>query len=134
MTNAVPAGFALWPSRGPFVGSIARLYVSMECRLPVFGIRLEPSHCNGQGFVHGGFVSTLADVWCAYSVASQLDPAARITTASLTVDFISKAAPGDWLHSEVDRIRLGKRLCVVTLAIMCEHRTIALSKASFAVL
>lgn len=133
MTQAqgVPAGFLPWAAKGPFVDGVANLFVAGDPARPVFGVRVEPTHCNGQGVAHGGFLSTLADVWSAYCLAPRLAPEARFATSSLAVEFVSRAVAGDWLQSEVDRVRIGRSICVVTLAIMGEQRLVALSRASF---
>lgn len=129
----VPPAFAPWPAKSPFVGGIARIFVAGPSESPIFGVRVRDMHCNGLGSAHGGFISTLADVWSAYCLAPRLDPSARFATSNLAVDFLSRVQAGDWLQSETDRIRIGRRICVVTLAIVCEHRPVALAKASFSV-
>lgn len=127
----VPAGFVPWPAKGPFLGRVASVYVRGSADAPVFGVRVEREHCNGRGIAHGGFLSTLADVWAGYSLAPRLEAAAQFSTSSLTVDFVSIARVGDWLQSETDRLRIGKRSCVVTAAIVCEGRLVALTRAAF---
>jgi acyl-coenzyme A thioesterase 13 len=127
----VPPGFAPWPARSPFVDGVAGIFVAGTSESPVFGVRVHETHCNGLGSAHGGFISTLADVWSAYSLAPRLDPTARFSTSSLAVEFLSRVQAGDWLQSEMDRIRIGRRICVVTLAIVCDQRPVALAKASF---
>ncbi|MBT9599017.1 MAG: PaaI family thioesterase [Vitreoscilla sp.] len=132
MTAAdVPAGFVPWPAKGPFLDAIATLFVRGSADAPVFGVRVEREHCNGRGTAHGGFISTLADVWAGYSLAPRLSPTAQFSTSSLSVDFVSRARAGEWLQSETDRIRIGKRICVVTAAIACDGRLVALTRASF---
>jgi uncharacterized protein (TIGR00369 family) len=132
MTAAdVPAGFVLWPAKGPFLDAVAKVFVRVSADTPVFGVRVEREHCNGRGIAHGGFISTLADVWAGYSLAPKLSPAVQFSTSSLSVDFVSSASAGEWLQSETDRIRIGKRICVVTAAIACDGRLVALTRASF---
>jgi acyl-coenzyme A thioesterase 13 len=129
----VPEGFIPWPAKGPFLEHIAAVFVRGPANAPVFGVRLEQVHCNGRGTVHGGFISTLADVWAGYSLAPRLDPAVQFSTSSLTVDFMSSASSGEWLQSETDRIRIGKRICVVTSAIVSGERLVALTRATFVI-
>ena len=129
----VPEGFAPWPAKGPFLGHIAQMFVRGRSDAPVFGVRVEQAHCNGRGTVHGGFISTLADVWAGYSLAPRLDPALNFSTSSLTVDFVSGASAGEWLQSETDRIRIGRRVCVVTAAILSDGRLVALTRATFVI-
>lgn len=133
VTLAVPEGFEPWPAKGPFLGHIAKVFVRGRSHEPVFGVRVEQVHCNGRGTVHGGFISTLADVWAGYSLAPKLDPSANFSTSSLTVDFVSRARAGEWLQSETDRIRIGRRVCLVTAAIVSDGRLVALTHATFVI-
>ena len=129
----VPEGFTPWPAKGPFLGHIAKVYVGGNAATPVFGVRVEPVHCNGRGTVHGGFISTLADVWAGYSLAPRLNPEVSFSTSSLTVDFVSGVGAGVWLQSETDRIRIGRRVCVVTAAIVSDGRLVAMTRATFVI-
>jgi len=64
--------------------------------------------------------------------APRLDAAAQFVTASLTVDYLGAARAGDWLQAEADRIHIGNRLCLVTLAIVrVGGQPVALGKAAF---
>lgn len=130
----VPDGFVPWPAKGPFLGHVAQVYVRERADAPpVFGVRVEQVHCNGRGTVHGGFISTLADVWAGYSLAARLDAEVSFSTSSLTVDFVSGASAGEWLQSETDRLRIGRRVCVVTAAIVSDGRLVALTRATFVI-
>ena len=132
-TVDLPAGFVPWPAKGPFLDSVAKVFVRGSADAPTFGVRVEREHCNGRGTAHGGFISTLADVWAGYSLTPKLSPTVRFSTSSLSVEFVSSAIAGDWLQSETDRIRIGKRICVVTAAIVCDGRLVALTRASFVI-
>ena len=113
------------------MGGVAAIYIAGTSESPVFGTRVWDAHCNGFGSAHGGFISTLADVWAAHCLVPRLEPSARFATSNLAVDFLSRVQAGDWLQSETDRIRVGRRICVVTLAIVCGERAVALARASF---
>lgn len=129
----VPEGFTPFPAKGPFLKHIADVFISRSAEEPVFGVRLEDVHCNGRGIAHGGFISTLADTWASYCLALKLDPAAQFSTSCLTMDFLSCALAGEWLQSEIDRIRIGKRNCIVTAAIVSNGRLVALTRATFVI-
>ena len=57
----------------------------------------------------------------------------NFSTSSLTVDFVAGASAGEWLQSETDRIRIGRRVCVVTAAIVSDGRLVALTRATFVI-
>lgn len=133
MLNA-PQGFQPWPPKGPFIDHVAQLFLREDPDGPTFGVRVDPVHCNGMGLAHGAFISTLADAWSSYVLAPRLSPEARFVTSSLTVDFLSSGRSGDWLQSEIDRIRIGRRMCLVTLAIVRDRVIVALARANFALM
>ena len=66
----------------------------------VLAIRAGPAHVNSRGFVHGGLITALADNAMGLTCAGQIAEVASIVTVSLTVDFLSSAAQGQWLTFE----------------------------------
>ena len=128
---ALAEGFAVWPMAGRFVPGLARIFFRHEGNHLVFGATTEAAHCNGFGIVHGGFISTLADIWLAYSVAHLLPREAHFATANLQVDFLKGVKAGQWLESRIDRIVLGSTLCRASGAIVCAGQAIAGMHATF---
>ena len=55
------------------------------------------------------------------------------STSSLTVDFVSGASAGEWQQSETDRIRIGRRVCVVTAAIVSRWTPGGPDRATFVI-
>lgn len=127
-------GFSIWPMKGSFVAGFATIWFKKTSDMPVFRTVVTRQHLNGFGAVHGGFLSTLADIWLGYSVAMRLPESARFVTSSLTMDFLRPAGEGCWLQSHVDRIRIGRRLCHASGAILIGSIPVAAARATFAVL
>ena len=125
-------GFSPWPSKGKFVPSFATLLFKPSGPHLIFRVEVLPSHCNGAGIAHGGFLSTLADVWLGNNVAHQLPQGTRIVTANLSVDFLSPIASGIWLESAIDRIKIGSRLCHASGAIVADGQPVVAMRATFA--
>lgn len=127
-------GFHPSPMHGPFVRDLVRLFARPDGELLRFRLEIRPEHCNGYATVHGGFIATLADIWLAYNVYHRLPRGARIVTANLSVDYLAPAAAGDWLESEIDRVRVGSRLCHASGAILNARKPVAAMRATFALL
>jgi uncharacterized protein (TIGR00369 family) len=114
------------------VPALAEVYFKPEGEYLVFGVDVAPVHCNGFAVAHGGFISTMADIWLGYNVAHLLPDGARFVTASLTVDFLCAVTSGDRLQSRMDRVKLGRRLHNATGVMLEGARTVAAMRASFA--
>ncbi|WP_051710481.1 PaaI family thioesterase [Andreprevotia chitinilytica] len=131
-------GFAIWPARGHFVPSFAQIYYKPTIAAAgpglIFRLEVAPAHCNGFDIAHGGFISTMADVWLANNVGHQLPKETRFVTSSLSVDFLRPVKAGQWIESEIDRIKLGGLLCHASGAILCDGKAIAAMRATFAVI
>jgi uncharacterized protein (TIGR00369 family) len=127
-------GYVLWKGSGRFVPAIARVFQRTEDSLRHFRIELRDEHSNGAGRVHGGFISTLADIWLAGALADRLPADARFVTASLQVDFLEALWPGDWIESSIDWCRPGKRLCQVAGRMRSAERDVVAMRAVFSIL
>jgi uncharacterized protein (TIGR00369 family) len=127
-------GFQPSPMHGPFVRDLVRLFARPDGEQLRFRLEIRPEHCNGYATAHGGFIATLADIWLAYNVYHRLPRGARIVTANLSVDYLAPAAAGDWLESEIDRVRVGSRLCHASGAIHNTGKPVAAMRATFVLL
>jgi acyl-coenzyme A thioesterase 13 len=127
-------GFRRCPMSGLFVPAMMPVLCRPDGGHLVFRVEARPAHCNGHGTVHGGFLATLADIWLAYNVIHLLPGTMSIVTASLTVDYLAPTRAGDTLESQMDRIRLGGRLCHAAGAILSGGKPAAAMRGSFAVI
>jgi len=127
-------GFTVWPTAGRFMPSLARIFFKPQGQHLIFRVEIGPNHCNGFNIVHGGFTSAMADSWLACNVAHLLPKETRFVTASLNVDFLRPVKAGAWLESEIDRIKLGSRLCHAAGAILSGDQPIAAMRAVFAII
>lgn len=127
-------GFSVWPNKGRFVPSFATFLFKPSGPHLIFRVEVSPDHCNVAGIAHGGFLSTLADVWLGSNVAHQLPQGTRFVTANLSVDFLKPVASGTWLESTIDRIKIGSRLCHASGAILADGQPVAAMRATFALL
>lgn len=127
-------GFIVWPTAGRFIPRLTRMFYKPQAEHLVFRVEVSPDHCNGFNIAHGGFISTMADSWLACNVAHLLPPQTRFVTASLSVDFLHPVKAGAWIESEIDRIKLGSRLCHASGAILSDDRPVAAMRAVFAII
>ena len=130
MTSAgVPEGFeALEPS--PFGERIGPLHMNSG---GVLGFRVEPYHANRGGRVHGGLLSTVADIALSRAVHGQLPPGATMWTADLQVAFLEGAAVGEWVEATPTVDRLGRSLAHASCVLRAGDRELAKVLATFAV-
>jgi uncharacterized protein (TIGR00369 family) len=127
-------GFSVWPMAGRFVPALAQVFFKPDGEYLTFRVEVVPDHCNGFSVVHGGFISTMADIWLGYNVAHHLPKETRFATANLSVDFLHPVKAGAWLESAIDRIKLGSYLCHASGAILSDGRPVAAMRAVFAIL
>ena len=127
-------GFAEWPALGDFMPALASQYVRDDGEHLTFRVVVESRHRNIHGSAHGGFLAALADVWLGYNVGRRLPPERRIVTANLSVDYLAPVHAGDVLESQIDRIRIGSRLCHASGAILGPERVVVAMRATFAVI
>jgi len=68
-------------------------------------------HCNSQGIVHGGMLSTFMDGVLANAVGREAGTAS--VTVHLSLDFLSMARAGDWVFGDAVVTRQTKDLIFV---------------------
>jgi len=130
--SAAPEGFVPRVLRGPFFGG--RTVFTGGVLTDLFAARITGDDCNGLGITHGGVIATLADIFLVGFVAARLPAHARLVTASLSVDYLGPSRAGDWLLGRIHAHRIGRRQCVASGEFRVGERTVALIKASCAIL
>jgi uncharacterized protein (TIGR00369 family) len=98
----------------------------------VLALRIAPEHVNARGRVHGGLLSTIADVGLGHAVA-MADDRAHPITVSLTVDYLAPASLGGWLEVRTRVLKSGRRLASSRAEIFSDDRIVARASAIFAV-
>jgi uncharacterized protein (TIGR00369 family) len=124
-----PAGFAPYDGAGPFLDHIGPIYVRDEC----FGLRAGEHHANHRGTIQGGLLSTFADFALGRAIESDADDGKQRATASLTVDFLKPANPGDWIEARTRVERVGGTLSFADCSLFAADREIVRARAVFVV-
>ncbi|VXB85443.1 Uncharacterized domain 1-containing protein [Pseudomonas sp. 8BK] len=132
--SMVPAGFSPLFRSSPFLDLLGPIYNQRSATGLVIGLRAEEKHCNARGLVHGGVLSSLADVALGYNSAFAEEPPTPIVTTSLTIDYAGTARLGDWITIESDVQRVGKSLAFANCYFVVESVRIARASAVFSVL
>ncbi|TDN59192.1 PaaI family thioesterase [Paraburkholderia sp. BL10I2N1] len=130
----VPEGFELMPAFGPFHELVGATWYRKSERGPVVGMRVREQHCNLGQMMHGGMVCMLADTAIKWASKYSREPALKVLTTSLTVNFLGNAQPGDWVEAHVEVLRTGKRVVFSDCSIWANGQRIAQASAQFQVM
>jgi acyl-coenzyme A thioesterase PaaI-like protein len=85
---------------------------------------------NSDGFLHGGFILTLADFALSYGTFDEGDRAPAITL-NLSASFMRAAKPGQWLVLEIDTRKESSGLLFADCTILAEGKCIAQAAGVF---
>jgi acyl-coenzyme A thioesterase 13 len=132
--SMIPAGFTPLFRSSPFLDLLGPIYNQRSDTGLVIGLRAEEKHCNARGVVHGGVLSSLADVALGYNCAFAQEPPTPIVTSSLTIDYAGTAKLGDWITIESDVQKVGKSLAFANCYFVVESVRIARASAVFSVI
>jgi acyl-coenzyme A thioesterase PaaI-like protein len=97
-TAAIPDGFVRLEELVGFVEHAGPLYWRPERSAFALGFRVTPQHMNVGGVVHGGMLTTAADMALALGFRSACEVEAFLPTIHLDVDFYAPAKLGDWVE------------------------------------
>ena len=131
MSTPTPLGFSPIERRSPFTDLIGPIYGFQDDAGLVLAITVEAKHCNARGFVHGGVLSTLADIAMGYNAVLQSKQPTGLVTANLTLDFAGSAHIGDWLSVTVDVQKVGGTLAFANCYFSVAGERIAPASAVF---
>ncbi len=132
--SMIPAGFTPLFRSSPFLDLLGPIYNQRTDSGLVIGLRAEDKHCNARGLVHGGVLSSLADVALGYNSAFAQEPPTPIVTSSLSIDYAGTAKLGDWITIESDVQKVGKSLAFANCYFVVESVRIARASAVFSVI
>lgn len=110
MADMIPDGFEPLSRSSPFIDLVGPLHMRRVGDGLQLGFLAQEKHCNASGFVHGGFLSTVADLALGYNASGLGTRDTMMVTASLTIDFAGSARAGDWVVYTADVQKVGKRM------------------------
>lgn len=117
MTAPPADGFTPYRRSSPYLDMIGPVYESATDP-SVAGLWIDHRHTNSRGFLHAGLLVADTDTVMGHTCERTLGDGRRLTTVSLTPDFIGPARAGQWLEVAATVRRTGRRLsfaaCEVT--------------------
>ena len=129
---APPAGFEPLFRSSPFLETVGPFFYRREPNGNfVVGVRVLAKHANARGAAHGGLLLTLVDIALGYRAAFSQQPAAALTTVSLSADFAGAAKVGDWVEAHVDVHKVGSRLAFANTFLIVNGERIVRANAVF---
>ncbi len=138
----VPTGFELFQTTSPFNLHLGPYYARVVDRSVTLGLRVAAHHCNRTGRLHGGMISTLADIAIGNNIGLALsvdedfrdrrpDSSPSIATVSMSTDFTGSVKEGEWVEVNVDLQNVGKTLAFGNAYLVCNDQRIARVSAVF---
>jgi acyl-coenzyme A thioesterase 13 len=131
--SMIPPGFTPLFRSSPFLDLLGPIYNQQTDAGLLLGLRAEAKHCNARGLVHGGVLSSLADIALGYNTAFAETPPTPMVTASLSIDYAGAARLGDWIEVATEVQKVGKRLAFANCYFAVGGERIARASAVFSV-
>jgi uncharacterized protein (TIGR00369 family) len=130
----VAHGFKPFPNQGPFLEHVGPIHFRDDGDgPPVLGVRAEERHANHRGTIQGGFLATFADFALGRAIEFDATDDHDRATASLTVDFLKPAEPGDWIESRTSVDRVGGTLAFADCTLCVGEREVVRARAVYIV-
>ncbi len=133
MPKPPPEGFTPHNRRSPVTDPWEPIYARVTEIDVQLGLYVDRAHTNSRGLLHGGLISALADNAMGLSCARRMPCGTHLLTASLAVDFLGRAAIGQWLTVETEFVKPGRTLSFAQCFVKADGKPIARANASFAV-
>lgn len=106
----IPEGFGPIFRSSPLLDALGGFMSRGAGASLAIGLLVGARHTNSRGQLHGGVAATLADTGMGYLLAFGQATPRRMVTVSLTVDYVSPAALGDWVALHLDSAEAAGRL------------------------
>ena len=129
-----PAGFEPLFRTSPFSDLLGPIFNKSTAAGLLIGIRVQEKHCNTRGIVHGGVLSSLADMALGYNLALAEGEPIPMVTVSLTIDYAGSAKLGDWITAETDVQKVGRHMAFANCYLFVDGKRIARGSGVFKVL
>lgn len=133
MMSKLPQGFEPIFRSSPYLALLGPIFNKKTEKGLVIGLMAEAKHCNARGQVHGGVLSSLADIALGYNAAFSTSTPVPIVTASLTIDYVGAAKLGEWIEIETDVQKVGRKMAFANCYFNVKSQRIARASGVFTV-
>jgi uncharacterized protein (TIGR00369 family) len=121
----MPDGFEPLSRTSPYVALVGPLFQRTRPGKPLcIGMRIEERHANRAGCAHIGILCLLADIAMGYATGFSTDPPTAVGTVNLSLDFVATAKVGDWIESDVEVLRVGRKLAFASCTLVVERKRV----------
>ena len=137
-TMAAPDSFVLHDRTSPVTSPWEPIYARHESDRVLLGFEIRAAHTNSRGLLHGGVIAAMTDNAMGLSVATVARAARGETatspiTTSLSIDYLGRAALGQWLEIDTQFVHLGKQQAVAQALVTADGQIVARANATFRV-
>ncbi|MEM8500965.1 MAG: PaaI family thioesterase [Pseudomonadota bacterium] len=132
--NGIPEGFEPIFRSSPYLDLMGPIFSKNTEEGLKIGLLAEQKHCNARNSVHGGVLSSLADIALGYNAAYQGDKPTPMVTANLTIDFAGSAKLGDWIEISTDIQKIGKSMAFANCYFTVSTKRIVRASGVFAII
>lgn len=130
MSEPLAPGFRASQRTSPFLeAALGPLYERPHESGLEIALLLEERHCNSRGLVHGGALSTIADV--AMGRALLEEGRRPPTTVAVEIVFMQAVSANSWLHCLAMPLRRGARLAFVEANFTANGELVARATGTF---
>lgn len=109
--DIVPPGWTLQRHFHTFSGHAGPFWFR-DGETPGVGFVAEPRHANMQGSVHGGMLTTLADMALWDVCVRAVGPFGGVTV-TMNAEFLAPGAIGDFVEATGEAVKIGRKLMFV---------------------
>ena len=132
--NNIADGFEPLFRTSPYLELIGPIFNKKTDKGLIIGLKVIEKHCNARGLLHGGVMSSLADITLGYNAAFQGEEPVPMVTASLTIDYAGAAKLGDWIEITTDVQKVGRSMAFANCYFNVGEKRIARASAVFNVM
>ncbi len=134
----IPADFVRHTRTSPLTAPWEPIFAKREAGQMRLGLEIRAEHTNSRGLLHGGLIAALADNAMGLSLGVHLEAKGRkpergLITTSLSVDFLGRAALGQWLEVDTSFVQAGSRQGVAQAFVTADGEIVARANAAFAI-
>ncbi|MGZ9811635.1 PaaI family thioesterase [Pseudoroseicyclus sp. H15] len=101
---------------------------------PAVGLFCSPEHENSSGVMHGGMISTLADMGLGFMVRHQRGAEGRSVTVQLNVSFSGAVPMGAFVYSRAEVSRATRSMTFISGELIVGDQTVAMMQGVFKLL